>query len=349
MRLHAMGIASIVAMFAASCGEEFAVTATDAGRDTGSDAVDPAPPSDAGSDAAPECTEVPCNATVVANELPRGIAASAELVAWIRGRDLRVIHADGGELKTLYTWQDDLNGDVVVGNAFVFFSEGNGLRGCPHQGCANPSAPMYGLATLGPIAVDGDVKFVAEVAGTHRIARCTTAVSCGQTPEFAAALPASARHLQLTAARVVAGLTNGAIYTFLRSSVLDAGAADGGTATSLKLVASASVLGGLAVDTSFAYWTDVVDGTLRRCALSGCTEPEVLAKDLKTPQRIVVDGPTLYFTEQEADAVKACPKDACTSPRTIARVAKPTLLAVGDRVYVVSEGDKKVYATNRAP
>src|SRR5688572_27553627 len=349
MRVHAMGVAtamwlsSIACVALASCGEELSLTTSDASAPDGErDVIEAAANVDSAADGAPECAFVPCNATVVADELPRGIAASDQLVAWIRGHDLRVIHADGGSPKTLYSWQDDLNGDVVVGNVFVFFTEGTGLRGCPHQGCASPSAPIFGLATLGPIAVEGDVKFVAEVAGQRRVARCTTASSCGQTPEFAAALPGPAKHLLLTSARVVAGLTNGRIYTFLRSAELDAGVndagdgGDAGTGSSLKLLAEAGVLGGLAVDTSFVYWTDVFDGSLCRCALSGCATPEIVAKDLKNPQRLVLDRGTLYWTEQDGDAVKACAKDACTSPRTIARVAKPSLIAVGDRVYVAS-------------
>ncbi len=343
MRLHAFGLTSVVLMALASCGETLPAEAplVDASSDASAEASDPP---DAPLDATEECATVPCNVTLVAEELPSALAASELTTAWVRGPDVRVLVDASVEPK--FTTPTALNGFVHVAGNVIYFSETNGLRSCGAGPCDNPAAPIYGVTrTLGPITSDNSDMFVVERVPPYRIASCASSGGCGEKPRWVAMVPTEPRQIVVTSTRVVVGMQNGAIYSVLRSSEFDGGidASD----ASVQEVHKTNVLGGIAAEGTTLYFLDADAGKLLRCSITDCAQPSVLADNLETPRALVLDRDELYWTEEGADAVKVCTKHACV-PRVLARLSRPSLLAVGDRVYVVSEAERKLYAAPRA-
>jgi hypothetical protein len=101
---------------------------------------------------------------------------------------------------------------------------------------------------------------------------------------------------------------------------------------------------GIAVDANNVYFTtDVPDGSVYECPLSGCSgKPVVLASGLASPARIVVQSDTVYWANYLGGSIDSCPVNGCTD-------GKPSVLAMGqeDPTGIAVYGDF-VYWTNSA-
>jgi len=105
-------------------------------------------------------------------------------------------------------------------------------------------------------------------------------------------------------------------------------------------------LTGLTADGSTLYWSDGAAGAIARCSLSSCAPESVLTQRMY-PRAVTVVGSSLYWIETDAGAIFRCTLPACSDPTVLGQVKQPIDMAVGDRVYVVSDSDQKIYAAAR--
>jgi hypothetical protein len=65
---------------------------------------------------------------------------------------------------------------------------------------------------------------------------------------------------------------------------------------------------GLAVDGTSVYWTDLQNGSVLKCAVTGCSTPTKIACGLVTPVGIAVDATSVYWTDFFTGLVSKAPK-----------------------------------------
>jgi hypothetical protein len=106
-----------------------------------------------------------------------------------------------------------------------------------------------------------------------------------------------------------------------------------------ELFASAQTPAAVAVDAQNVYFTDSGDGTVRKCAVSGCAQATALASGLAEPLGIAIDATTVYWTNHGDGTVMSC---------AIAGCSQPSVLASGqDGPYGIAVDATAVYWTNR--
>lgn len=337
MRTHAVAamlVGASAAAMATSCGETLpaAEEVRDAAAEMQADA-----PSDSG------CT-LPCNAEVVATARPAAIAASGAAMVWLQNANVFLLDP-GNAPVTLMEPPNGTTGYLAIDDVTVLMTEPNGVRRCPTTGgcdAKDPSSPIYQLSETGPVAAGGGEIFVTERAGARRLVTCGLGSNCNTSPTVVAYLPDVANKLALTTSFAVVGLGDQTIRAYLR-----AGRPDGGAPQPTPL-ATVVDLRGLASDGTFVYWSDGVGGTIGGCDVGSCAATTTeIASMRATPRALAVSAGKLYWVETNSDFVLRCALPACADLTVIARVSRPTDLAVGDRVYVASETEQKIYATAR--
>jgi hypothetical protein len=345
MRLHAIAAlagASAAAM-AMSCGDTLPAIADapDAAVEASADAVvDAAIDVEADVDAG--CTSPPCNVEEIANARPAAMAASTSAMVWVEGNTVSLLDP-GKPPVALMMPINGATGFLAIETVTVIMTEPTGVRRCPTTGGCNasdPSAPIYGLSDPGPIGiVDGEI-FVAERGSAHRVATCGLTANCGDTPAVVAYLPAVPKEIAFTPSSVVVGLADQTIRAYPR-----AGRPDAGASPPAELV-KVGDLRGLAASGAEIYWADGPNGTIGRCTVESCTATSVVT-GRAFPSAVAASAGKLYWIETNADSVFRCTLPACGDVTRIARVLQPSDLAVGDRVYIASATEQKIYATPR--
>lgn len=360
MRTHGFAIGCAIVM---ACGETLPVAddppvGPDGGSDGGDVAVVDATV-DAALDADAGCTAPPCNAEEVVTANPSAIAASTSGLAWVEGDAVSlkrpgqpaVVHMDP-------TVSPGATGFLAMDTTFVVMSQPSGVRRCPiNTTCVtNPSAPFYEVKNVGPLAIVDAELWAAEREEARRLVTCGVSGGCGTAPDVVAYLPGDARQLALTSTHVIVGFADHTIRAWPRAGrpdggAPDAGASDGGTdggALAPPPLASLGDLRGLAATATEVYWADGTAGTIGRCTVTACAATkDNLLTQRAFPRALAVFGAKLYWVETNANAVLRCTLPACMDATVIANVLEPTALAVGDRVYVASAAEQKVYATAR--
>lgn len=84
----------------------------------------------------------------------------------------------------------------------------------------------------------------------------------------------------------------------------------GSNALRITLASAQSSPRTIAIDATHVYWATQADGTVKRCAKTGCNDqPQTLASALLNPHGVAVDEAFVYFTERgTANAIKKVPK-----------------------------------------
>jgi hypothetical protein len=343
MRLHAFALAATVAV---ACGETLpqAEESRDAGVDASPDVVDASDAPDTGDEGDAACTSAPCNVEEVAAAKPLAIAASTNAMVWLENAIVYQLVPEKAPI-ALMTPPNGATGHLAIDDVTVLMTEATGVRRCPTTGgcdALDPSVPIYQLSDAGPIAAGGGEMFVGERSGARRLVRCGLGMNCGTSPDVVAYLPEAPGKLALTTSSVVVALGDFTIRAYLR-----AGRLDGGVPPPTPL-ATVVDLRGLASSGAFVYWADGVGGTIGGCNADDCENTKTpLASGRAFPRALAVSTNKLYWAETNADAVLRCTLPACSDVTVIAKVTQPTDLAVGDRVYVTSEVEQKIYATAR--
>jgi hypothetical protein len=279
----------------------------------------------------------------VAAAQPAALAASQAAMVWVEGNTVFML--DPG--KAPATLMKPSNGGLATGflaidTVTVLMTQASGVRRCPTTATcvSDPSAPIYGLADPGPIAIADGEMYVVERASSRRLVTCGLTANCDTSPAVVAYLPDVPKELALTTSSAVVALADQTLRAYLRAGRLDAGALQPPALATLVDVR------GLAADGPDVYWADGAGGTIGRCNVDSCAASK---QDLLTqrayPRALAVSGSALYWVETNADAVLRCSLPVCSDPTVIARVLRPTDLAVGDRVYVASDTEQKIYAT----
>jgi hypothetical protein len=104
----------------------------------------------------------------------------------------------------------------------------------------------------------------------------------------------------------------------------------------------------LAVDATYAYWSDgLLSGSVARCPVTGCTGgPEPVVGPIRLPTTLLLDGPTLYWqqgTETSGTVVSSCTVATCTPSEPLARgVDGYNALAVDDEYIYTATADQKI-------
>jgi hypothetical protein len=122
--------------------------------------------------------------------------------------------------------------------------------------------------------------------------------------------------------------------------------AGGGAPTVMGPIAD-SVLTYLAVDDSYVYWTNYIDGSVRRVAKAGGT-PEALFTGLYDVRYTTIVGETVYFA-QYSNAGMPRNHPAPGGIRKVPRMGGPvtTLIEGGQGYWGIAVDDTTVYFTNQ--
>lgn len=162
-------------------------------------------------------------------------------------------------------------------------------------------------------------------------------------------LPANARHHDHAAVFVANPIATGQNYPLgvsvlgneiwwvsqsdqaLRSCVL------GSCTNPTTYVTNQGPLWGLAIDGANAYFTDVINGKLRKCSRSSCAATVASMNDvLGYAYGVAVDGTTLYVARSAggAGAILQCTTTSCNNPTTFLPGVNARPLAIdATRVY----------------
>ena len=107
------------------------------------------------------------------------------------------------------------------------------------------------------------------------------------------------------------------------------------------LASSQNGAGGIAVDASHAYWTNIFGGQVMACSLPGCTAPVALASGQGYPELVALDATNVYWTNYTGNTVVSCSKTGCANPTVIASNQSGALgIAVdGVNVYWTTTGN----------
>lgn len=351
MRMHVVVGLALGACAASACGEQLAFD--EDVPDAGADAADPADaardadvaPGDAGGDA---CVGLPCGVQEVTTVVPNAIAASATAFVWFEQGTVKTPDPDGGAPLTVGSVSGTPTGFLALEGTTVFFTQSSGPRRCVVGApCDSPGAPIFGFGDTGPIAVGAGDLFAADRAGKRPLGHCASGSTCGEGYALVALLPARAARAALTTTHLILAFEDQTIRAYARSTrePLDAGTDAGFAPVPAALVSGADVRGLAGAGADF-YWTDGAAGTLSRCTPGGCTSAPLLS-GRAFPRAVAAHSGKLYWVETNADAVLRCTAPTCADPTVVARVGEPVDLAVGDRVYVVSNADQKIYAAPR--
>ncbi len=177
-------------------------------------------------------------------------------------------------------------------NLFGYSGITGSISECARADCPGTLVELVGGAGFIPIAVVVDPKFVYWTdIGTNQVLRCSLP-SCGGNPQIFANNQLGASGLALYDDNVywTQGVPEGGIL------YCPAAGCGKGPRT---LASAQSNPFGLAVDDSGAYWTNIDDGTLVHCPLSGCTQPRVLATTYAA-FGIALDSVSVYFTNSSS-------------------------------------------------
>lgn len=129
-----------------------------------------------------------------------------------------------------------------------------------------------------------------------------------------------------------------------RATVVGFAKAGGGTPTVMGPIAD-SVLAFLAVDDGHVYWTNYIDGSVRRVAKSGGT-PEALFTGFYDVRYMTIVGETMYFA-QCSNAGMPPGHPAPGGIRKVPRTGGPvTPLIEGNGYWGIAVDDTTVYFTN---
>jgi hypothetical protein len=348
MRLHAFAAAAFVGASATatmvSCGEELPFAeGADAAVDAIVDVAVETSPESSVEDADAGCTAAPCNVDEVAIAMPATIAASINAAVWVDGNAVMKLEPGKGPITQMTPETGGIpSGYVTVDSSLVLMTNANGVKRCPINAVCgtNPSNPIYGLGDPGPIAIGSSEMYTAERASALRVVTCGLTANCDNAPPVVAHLPAPANRLVLTTSSVVVGLTDQTVRAYLRTSRLEAGAPSPAPLVTL------TDLRGLATDGPDVYWADGTGGAIGTCNADSCPATKrVLLSQRAYPRAVAVSAGGLYWVETNANAVFRCSLPDCEDPTVIARVSRPSDLALGDRVYVVSDTEQRIYAT----
>jgi hypothetical protein len=107
-------------------------------------------------------------------------------------------------------------------------------------------------------------------------------------------------------------------------SFVNAGPLAGGTVTTVTALPSANFL---AVDDSYAYWSDGPDRSIRRVSLAGGPST-TLASGLGNPQGVAVDGTHVYWADYQTGAINAVPLGGGSVTTLVTGQSGPIGLAV---------------------
>jgi hypothetical protein len=199
---------------------------------------------------------------------PNGIAVDATSVYWANYNDQNpstvvkcAIGGCGGNPTVLADAQTPY--DVAVDETSVYWTNFNDgtVVSCAIGGCAdNPTLVTNSIYAWG-IAVDSTALYWSENTGVGDIERCALTGSCSAT--------------QLAIDQVNPG-----------GLALDASDSENNP-------------GSVAVDATSVYWT-TGDGTIRTCAITGCTTPTTLASGQTNVLDVAVDATAVYWTRTNA-------------------------------------------------
>jgi hypothetical protein len=109
---------------------------------------------------------------------------------------------------------------------------------------------------------------------------------------------------------------------------------------------------GLAVDSSYVYWSEnVLVGAVLRCPLSGCTgAPEIVAAPVRESLGLQLDGSTLYFqhaTDAFQYGISRCTLGDCGQPELLASgLNTANVFAVDDRYLYVATSSQSLDTIN---
>ena len=343
MRLH---VSTLVLAIVAACGETLPVApespdaAVDAGMDSEPDVGVDVDVVDAG------CTTAPCNVVELVTASPRAIAASPDGLIWLVADEVFTTDPSGAPIALMGpNAGGSATGFLAMHATTALMTQGSGVNRCnkttpcPQAG-GGPQSPIFGLTEAGPVAADASEMFVADRAGTRRLATCGLALGCADTPAVVTYLHDIATRMTLTSSFVVIAFADKTLRAYARSDRLEAGAPP---AAQLAFVGDLRGLAGAGLD---VYWTDGLAGVVKRCRINDCASTtKTVLENRANPRAIAVSGSQAYWVETDGDAVFRCALPDCSNATAIARVARPIDLALGDRVYVTTESAQRIYAT----
>lgn len=276
------------------------------------------------------------------------MAVSNGVISWVAGNRLRTCPTTGctgGPTMILDPGTAELTGALWGAADKVYDVEHSGsawaLRGCPFAVC-NKDATYFGdqlRPVLGgsPFVTDGTESVVIVESGEIRVcpnANCVWTTLVGPVKNvFSFALTATRLFWTESGA-------NGRVLWCLRSGCV--------SPTTFKDALPNPR--GLVADSANVYWTNLDDGTVLSCPISGCTAaPRVLATGQSAPLRIALDGDHLYWVNSGDDTIGTALISDNDRPLVFGRgVPKPEGIAVDAKhVFVSSPSDSSIYVMPR--
>lgn len=109
---------------------------------------------------------------------------------------------------------------------------------------------------------------------------------------------------------------------------------------------------GTAADATSIYWTNnLLNGSIQRCPLTGCTgASETILAPLQSPQALQIDGSELYYVHEQAPyqyAVSSCSATACTpSEPLLEQLTGPNVVAMDDQYLYAATTEQALDPTS---
>jgi hypothetical protein len=216
------------------------------------------------------------------------------------------------------------------------------VGGACMAGVCQPVVVYAGGDTPSSIAVDGPTIYVTASSVSSPTSghafRCTTSQCATTITELANGLR-SPWFAQLSGATLF--WTNSGTYDDAGGVAVSGSVAGCATAGCLDAgptiyAGDGGILGGLALDSTFLYWTEVTSGVVAKCATAGCTATVLSKGGVSGLLGVAVDSSYVYWTDGTNLQVRRCKLPSCAmSPEVFAdSQVQPTDVAIhGGTVY----------------
>jgi hypothetical protein len=180
--------------------------------------------------------------------------------------------------------------DVAVDATNVYWTNfnDNSVYVCAIDGCADTPTLITNAMDAWSIAVDGAAVYWSENTGAGRIERCALGGSCNGAAQIAID--------QVNPGGLVLDAANVYWSNFANGLVQSCAKAGSGCGDSPNVIAGAETNPlSVAVDSDTVYWP-TGSGSIRACAIAGCTEPTTLVANQISLNDIAVDATAVYWT-----------------------------------------------------